>query len=68
MNEIIRNPEILSGRPVFRGTRVPVRNLFDGLAGGGTIDEFLEDFPSVSPEQARRVLNDAELAIEARAT
>lgn len=48
----VRNPEILSGTPVFAGTRVPVKNLTDYLEGGSTIDEFLDDFPSVKREQA----------------
>jgi uncharacterized protein (DUF433 family) len=39
--------EILGGTPVFNGTRVPIKNLFDYLKEGGTTDEFLEDFPSV---------------------
>jgi uncharacterized protein (DUF433 family) len=43
--------EIMSGAPVFRGTRVPVRILFDHLEGGETVEEFLEGFPSVSREQ-----------------
>lgn len=48
---IIRDPDILSGEPVFAGTRVPVKNLTDNLQGGETIDEFLDDFPTVSREQ-----------------
>jgi len=46
------DPEILRGTPVFRGTRVPVKNLVDYLAAGDTLDQFLDDFPSVSREQA----------------
>lgn len=46
------NPGILSGTPVFVGTRVPVQSLFDYLEGGETLDEFLRQFPSVSREQA----------------
>lgn len=46
------DPEILSGTPVFVGTRVPVQSLFDYLEGGETLDEFLRQFPSVSREQA----------------
>ena len=48
--------EIVSGTPVFAGTRVPIKNLFDYLEGGHDLAEFFEDFPSVSEEQARRVL------------
>ena len=46
------DPEILGGTPVFVGTRVPVRNLIDYLEGGDSLDEFLDQFPSVSREQA----------------
>jgi len=46
------DPEILGGTPVFVGTRVPVRNLIDYLEGGDSLDEFLDNFPSVSREQA----------------
>ena len=45
-------PGFVSGTPIFVGTRVPLKNLFDYLAGGHTLDEFLDDFPSVSREQA----------------
>lgn len=54
------NPEILGGTPVFDGTRVPIESLFDHLEGGVTLDEFLEDFPSVRREQAVEVLAIAE--------
>lgn len=43
--------EIMGGAPVFRGTRVPVQNLFDYIEGDETIEEFLDDFPSVTKEQ-----------------
>ena len=46
------DPELMSGAPCFAGTRVPIQNLMDYLEGGYSIDEFLEDFPSVSREQA----------------
>lgn len=58
------DPEIQGGVPVFFGTRVPVKNLFDYLESGDTLDQFLEDFPSVSREQAVAAL---ELAREALA-
>lgn len=58
-----RDPEILGGAPVFTGTRVPVQNLIDYLASGETLDAFLNDFPSVTREQAMKVLR---LAQEAR--
>jgi len=52
-NPVIHSdPEILSGAPVFVGTRVPVQSLFDYLEGGETLDEFLRQFPSVRREQA----------------
>lgn len=47
-----KDPDILSGTPVFVGTRVPVKALYDYIEGGESIDEFLDDFPSVSREQA----------------
>lgn len=50
------NPEILGGTPVFRGTRVPIETLFDHLKSGVTIEEFLDDFPSVNREQVTQVL------------
>jgi uncharacterized protein (DUF433 family) len=56
-------PEILGGTPVFRGTRVPIQNLFDYLEGGETLDEFLDDFPSVSREQTLEVLQLAETLV-----
>ena len=52
--------EILSGEPVFNGTRVPIKNLFDYLETGETIETFLLDFPSVSKEQAISLLESAE--------
>ncbi len=48
---ISRDPEIMGGAAVFRGTRVPVQTLLDYLEAGDTIDEFLEGFPSVKREQ-----------------
>ena len=61
------DPEIMSGTPVFVGTRVPVKNLFDYLEGGDSLDEFLEDFPSVSKEQAIAALELAREALTADA-
>ena len=51
------DPERMSGAPCFDGTRVPIKNLFDYLAGGESIDEFLEGFPGVTREQAEAVLD-----------
>jgi len=50
------NPEKMSGTPVFRGTRVPIQNLFDCLEDGETIEQFLEQFPTVTREQVSGVL------------
>ncbi len=50
------NPKKMSGTPVFRGTRVPIQNLFDCLEDGETIDRFLDQFPTVTREQATTVL------------
>ena len=61
------DPEILGGTPVFVGTRVPVRSLFDYLEGGDTLDEFLRQFPSVSREQATAVLDLARATVLAGA-
>ena len=57
------SPEILNSTPVFRGTRVPIQNLFDYLEGGETLDEFLNEFPSVSRKQALEVLELAETLV-----
>lgn len=50
------DPEIMSGTPVFAGTRVPVQNLFDYIEGGEDLAEFLDDFPSVTKDAAIAVL------------
>lgn len=50
------DPEILGGTPVFYGTRVPIKNLFDYLESGETIEDFLNDFEGVSREQVMRLL------------
>lgn len=52
--------EILSGTPVFRGTRVPVQNLFDYIEGGYTVNQFISGFPSVTKDQAFDALHFAE--------
>jgi uncharacterized protein (DUF433 family) len=56
------DPDILVGTPVFVGTRVPVQTLMDDLGGGDSLAEFLDDFPSVSREQAITVMNADRLA------
>jgi len=55
--------DILGGTPVFRGTRVPVKTLFDYLAANYTLEEFIDCFPSVSREMACRMLERSESAI-----
>jgi len=62
------HPEILGGTPVFVGTRVPVQTLLDYLEAGDPLDEFLEDFPSVTREQAIAVLELAKEMLLARAS
>jgi uncharacterized protein (DUF433 family) len=61
------DPEIHSGSPVFTGTRVPVKTLFDHLEAGDSLEVFLDDFPSVSREQAIAVLEEARAALMADA-
>lgn len=61
------DPEILSGTPVFVGTRVPVRILFEFLSAGDTIDEFLDAYPSVKRNQAVELLRLAEGFVEGSA-
>jgi uncharacterized protein (DUF433 family) len=56
---IVSDPEILGGTPCFRGTRVPVDSLIDYLEAGDTLDEFLDNFPSVSREAAIAALEEA---------
>ena len=56
MKVINIDKEILGGTPVFNGTRVPIKNLFDYLETGETIDKFLDDFPSVKREQIIKLL------------
>lgn len=56
---IVRDPDILGGTPVFRGTRVPFQTLLDYVEGGDTLDEFLDDFPTVTREAAIRALEHA---------
>jgi len=64
------DPEIMSGTPVFAGTRVPVQSLLDYLTAGDSIDEFLEQFPTVSREMAAAFLELAGKAVlrDARAS
>jgi uncharacterized protein (DUF433 family) len=60
------DPEIMSGTPVFVGTRVPVYNLFDYLEAGDSLEKFLASFPSVTREQAVAALELAKEAVSSR--
>ena len=62
------DPDILGGIPVFVGTRVPVKTLYDYLEAGDSLDEFLNDFPSVTRKQAVAALELAREMTEAHAT
>lgn len=64
---ITRSPDVMSGAVVFAGTRVPVQTLMDYLEEDGRLDEFLEDFPTVSRDHAIQVLELAKEAMIARA-
>jgi uncharacterized protein (DUF433 family) len=61
------DPEILGGTPVFIGTRVPLKTLMDYLEGGHPLDEFLDDFPSVTREKAITALEEAQEALSQHA-
>jgi uncharacterized protein (DUF433 family) len=63
---IVKNPAVLSGEPVFRGTRVPFRTLTDYLEGGDSLDDFLEQYPSVSREAAVAALEEARESLIAK--
>jgi len=65
---IVRDPEILSGTPVFAGTRVPAKNLIDYLEHGRSLDQFLEDFPTVRREQVIAMLEEAKELLIGNAT
>jgi uncharacterized protein (DUF433 family) len=56
---VVSDPEILGGTPCFRGTRVPIDSLIDYLEAGDSLDEFLDNFPSVSREAAVAALEEA---------
>jgi uncharacterized protein (DUF433 family) len=64
---VTKNRSVMNGTPVFRGTRVPVQILVDYLEGGDRLDDFLDDFPSVTRANAIAVLEVARLAIVADA-
>lgn len=60
---ITKDPNILGGEPVFRGTRVPFKILIDYLEGGDTLDQFLEQYPSVSRELAIAAIEEAKVSL-----
>ena len=60
---VLIDPEIMSGTPCFRGTRVPVKTLFEYLAAGDPLEEFFDGFPSVTREQVQAVLAEAGEAV-----
>jgi uncharacterized protein (DUF433 family) len=64
---ITTDPETLGGLPVFKGTRVPVKTLIDYLEGGDRLDDFLDDFPTVTREHAIAVLEIAKEALDGHA-
>jgi uncharacterized protein (DUF433 family) len=66
VNVIVKNPDILGGTPVFRGTRVPIQTLFDYLEGGETLEDFLQGFPTVTRETAVAALAEAKDLLLAR--
>ena len=63
---IVIDPELMSGTPCFRGTRVPFKNLIDYLEGGHSLDEFLKQFPTVTREMAVQALEEAKESLLAR--
>ena len=65
---VTRDPEVMSGALCFAGTRVPVKNLFDYLEGSSSLEDFLEDCPSVSRERAVAVLEVARERLAADAS
>lgn len=64
---VSQDPEVMSGALCFAGTRVPVKNLFDYLEGGSSIEEFLADFPSIQRDKAVAVLEAARARLAADA-
>lgn len=67
LSVIVSDPDILGGTPVFRGTRVPVDSLIDYLEAGDSLEEFLDNFPSVSRETAVAALEEARAFLMNRA-
>lgn len=66
-NIIVKDPQILHGTPVFRGTRFPLQTLFDYLEGGETLEQFLEGFPGVTREMAVAAVEQAHQLLSSKA-
>ena len=66
LQAIVRDPEVMSGIPCFRGTRVPFKNLIDYLEGGHPLDEFLRQFPTVTRELTIQALEEAKESLFAK--
>lgn len=64
---VVRDPDIMHGTPVFRGTRVPAQTLFDYLEGGESLEDFLEGFPTISRDLAVKALEEAKTLLFSRA-
>ena len=63
---IVSDPDVMSGTPCFRGTRVPFKNLIDYLEGGHSLSEFLRQFPTVTREMAVQALEEAKDSLLAK--
>ncbi len=63
---IVSEPDVMSGTPCFRGTRVPFKNLIDFLEGGRSLGEFLEQFPTVTRDMAVQALEEAKESLQVR--
>ena len=63
---IVSDPDVMTGMPCFRGTRVPFKNLIDYLEGGHSLGEFLQQFPTVTHEMAIQALEEAKESLFAR--
>ena len=64
MKVISVDPEVMSGAPCFMGTRVPIKALFDYIAGGHPLSDFYQDFPSVTPQQVAELLRQMPVILE----
>jgi len=67
MKLVVSDPDIMGGTPCFAGTRVPIQTFIDYIEGGETLDEFLDDFPTVTREQAIAFLEEAKERMSAAA-